>query len=486
MKRIVTTLLCLVAICMDVSAQISQTSFMLDNHVYGYRFNPAYIPEKSFFAIGIGNVNPTLQSSIGLSNLIFPTDDGLVTGLNSAVSSETFLGGLKKNNPFNVDVHENILSIGFRGRNGGYSTIEVNARAMGSASLPYDAFAFLKDAGGSSYDLTGFDLGLTAYGEVAYGFSKMYGDRFGLGFRVKGLVGLADLTLDVSKAQIRMDGDRIAVAADARMDAAATFMEVATKKSEYEEGCSDVMDFPSFYYDYKMIRPTGYGGAVDLGIMLEPIRGLEIHLAVCDLGMMAWNYNVSGQTNAEVEYTGEQISASQESSDSEFGKEMKAALHTLESLAEFHQQDAPGYKCSMLPFRVNAALKYRMPFWRRLAVGAVGTYRYSDVVQSYDVRAALSMTPGNWFSITTNAGYSSFGPVCGAAFSLNAGPFCMFTSVDGYIGRIALWTPNPDKPKLAVPYPVNRFGYSMSFGFVVQFGKRLASKYDRYTEVDSE
>lgn len=484
MKKTATVILCLVMSWTAVSAQNTQTSFMLENHVYGYRFNPAFIPEKSFFSIGDGNINPTVQSGIGLSGLVFPTDDGrLVTGFNSAVPAKDFLGGLQRKTPLNVDVHENILAIGFRGRNGGYSTIELNARAGASVTLPYDAFAFLKEAGTGIYDLGDFAFGANGYAELAYGFSKAFGERFNFGFRTKVLVGAANVALDVSKACILLDGDRIAVSADVRMDAACTCMEPATKESEHDESCDDVLDFSSFTYDLRKLRPSGYGAAVDIGFMVEPVRGLELHLAVCDLGIMAWNCNVSGQTDADLAYSGGQ--ALEDGAGSELGKELEEALAMLESLAEFHKVEAVGFRYGMIPFRLNAALKYRMPFWRRLAAGAMATYRHTGIVDSYDVRAGLSMTPGNWFSITGNAGYSSFGPVCGAGFSMNAGPLCLFTTVDGYIGRIGTWAPDPSRPKLAVPYPVNRFNYSLSAGFLIQFGKRAASKYDRYPEVDS-
>ncbi|MDD6364908.1 MAG: DUF5723 family protein [Bacteroidales bacterium] len=486
MRKSVCAVAALLIFCVCAGAQNPPTSFMLDNHVYGYRFNPAFIPEKSFFSIAIGNVNPNFSSGIGLSTLIHPTDDGLVTGLNSAIPAETFLSGISKMNPIDLGFDENVLAVGFRGKKGGYSTFEVNAHIDAAINIPYSLFAFLKSNGQPTYDLSGFDVGANACAELTYGFAKSFRDKFAFGFRVHGIVGLASLAFDLRKAQITMDSENIAVSTDAGMLAACTFMETATTESQYDPACSDVYEFKSFKYDFKKLRPSGYGATLDFGAMYEPVRGLEIHLAVTNLGVMAWNYNIAGNTDAEAVYQGEEFSPETEEGDSEFGEEINAMMKSVNSLAEFHEAEAPGYTCTLSPFRVNAAVKYRMPFWRRLMVGAMGTYRYSNVVKSYDARGALTVTPLDWISLTANAGYSTYGFIYGGALSLNAGPVALYASMDGYAGKMAKWIPDPEQPKAVIKYPVDKFSMNFSFGLLFQFGKRVASKYNRHTEIEAE
>ena len=117
------------AISFAATAQTtSKSSWMLENNVYGHRYNAAYIPEKSYFGIGVGSVNPAIYSDIGVANILFPTETGLVSGFNDAVSTEQFLSGMNALNRIQVDLNENILSIGARGKKGGYSVFELNAR----------------------------------------------------------------------------------------------------------------------------------------------------------------------------------------------------------------------------------------------------------------------------------------------------------------------------------------------------------------------
>ena len=105
------------AISFAATAQTtSKSSWMLENNVYGHRYNAAYIPEKSYFGIGVGSVNPAIYSDIGVANILFPTETGLVSGFNDAVSTEQFLSGMNALNRIQVDLNENILSIGARGK----------------------------------------------------------------------------------------------------------------------------------------------------------------------------------------------------------------------------------------------------------------------------------------------------------------------------------------------------------------------------------
>jgi len=469
-KHLLTIAVALVATS-ALFAQTSQTSFLLENYVYGYRFNPAYTPEKNFIGIPVlGNINPSIKSQIGISTLLFPTDNGLVTGLNSAVSSDQFLKGIKTRNVATVDLNENIIAFGFRHKKGGYSNVELNWRTNVSLSLPYEMFAFLKDNGSPSYDLSNLYGGGNSYVELAYGYSRKLSDKLNFGARVKFLVGIADLRLDVYEAGVSTSNSKILASADAYLYGACGFLSYETKASEYEAGSNDVIDFDSIGFNGGKYAPSGYGAAVDFGVMYQPVDGLELNFSINDLGGLMWKYNVVGKTNANAVYEGQRIQPGQSGQESEVESELNAALETLKSLAEFHDAGSAS-KFKMIPFSANAGLKYRMPFYRNLSVGGMATYKYSTIGASwYDARGGAAINPAEWFSFTANAGYSSFGPVCGAAFSISFVGINIFASMDGYIGRIAT---GKTQNGLSIAYPVNQFGYSMNFGINVLFGQRV-------------
>lgn len=463
------------AISFAATAQTtSKSSWMLENNVYGHRYNAAYIPEKSYFGIGVGSVNPAIYSDIGVANILIPTETGLVSGFNDAVSAEQLLGGMNALNRIQVDLNENILSIGARGKKGGYSVFELNARVNVFGDLPRDLFAMLKEDGGSGYDLSGMGLGASAYAELSYGYARNLGDKVKFGFKVKGLCGLGSLQGEARSVTATSDSESIYVNADASLRAAAPFLDLGTKASEY--GGSEVIDFENIAFNAKAIRPCGAGVALDLGVIIEPVEGLEIGVSVNDLGAMGWKYGIKGDTDADVTYIGER-KKQEEGSESSFGAEMGAAFGTLGELGEFQYSESKKWEWDMLPFNVNAAIKWRMPFYRRLSFGAMGNYSNVYKHNSYDVRAGAAITPIDWFSLTGNAGISDFGPVWGAGTSISLTVVNIWLSMDGYMGKLGHFT--PEGKNVSIPYPAKQFGYCVNVGVNFQFGKRVPPVHDR-------
>ena len=144
------------AFCTSAFAQ-TQSGYFLDNYVYGYRLNPAIMSEKAFFGLGVGNIDLTGKSDLGLSDFLYknPDGNGLVTGLNKSISAEEFLANIKDANNLAVNGGVNLISFGAR-KEHKMSTFEINLRANSAAYLPGDAFKFLKcgTENGGSYDLS--------------------------------------------------------------------------------------------------------------------------------------------------------------------------------------------------------------------------------------------------------------------------------------------------------------------------------------------
>jgi len=468
MKKII-VLASALLISASVFAQNSQSAFFLENYVFGYRTNAAYTPEKSFVALpGVGNINLNAGSKLGISSILYPTDQGLVTGFNPAISSEVFLKNIKKNNGLNVNVNENLLAIGFRGKKI-YSTIELNVRADVMASLPYELFALLKDNGDPSYDLSRLKASGAAYVELAYGFQKSLLDgKLDIGGRVKALVGAASVSLDVDSAIIGSDRDHLFANADAAIYGACNFLSVGTQTDE-DGNKTDLIDFGAIEMANKF-NPSGYGAAVDLGVIFRPLDFIEVNVSVNDLGGIAWNSNIVGRMNGDVSFEGARLFDT--SADSDAGTELNGALESLQTLAQFHYN--PNEKVTnfkMLPFSANAGVEVRMPFYKNLTFAALSTYKCANGVSYHDTRLGASVTPAKCFSVTANVGESSFGPVWGAGMSLNAGPINLFIAGDGYMGKLGKFKSD----KSSFVYPVNKFNYSMNFGLAIIFGERHRS-----------
>ena len=69
-----------------------RSGYFLDGYNYKYKMNPAMAPNRGFFAMPVlGNVGIGLESNLGLSDFLYPTESGrLTTFLSPRVSSEVF------------------------------------------------------------------------------------------------------------------------------------------------------------------------------------------------------------------------------------------------------------------------------------------------------------------------------------------------------------------------------------------------------------
>lgn len=452
-------------------AQTQQTAFFLDNNIYQYRTSPSLPGEKGYLGIAVGNINLNLQSDLGINSFLFPVDNGLVTGLNPAVSSSEFLGGLKTANSLNLNLNENILGLGFWGKSRFYS-IELNVRADMFASLPYDLFAFLKQGTPRTYDLSALHAAGNAYAELALGSTHDINKRLTVGARLKVLAGLANINANFKRADFTIGDTNVSAAVDGDIRVASTLLDINTKASNLSDA-ADVMDFNSIAFNLRNARPSGYGLAIDLGATYRPFEDLEITASVLDLGAISWTYNILGNSNASATVQGLREDAYLKDTFSSIGDELNAAKDEFLGLTEFHKSASAIKSMEGLSWTANAAARYRLPFYKRLSAGALMTYRNSRYTGWFDARAAVTLTPLNFLSLTANYGASSFGAVCGAAASVNLLNFNLVLCVDGYSGSLAEMSLNePQLPIQSVKIPLGPFKYNARLGLNLTFGSR--------------
>ncbi len=435
----------------------SQSTYFLDNYSYNYRLNPAIMAERSFLGVGVGTVDLTAGSNLGLSSLLFPSSDGtrLVTGLNGSVSSEEFLSGIKDVNDISTGLNYNIFSIGVR-KEKTMTTVELNFRTAANANISGDLFRLLKNgtAENYAYDLSSTSVNLNAYLELAFGRSRINEENtLGWGYRLKGLLGLAGGQVNFNDTQIAANPDYIGINANATGRLAAPLVKFKVDDKGTVTGLEA---------DETSTSPAGYGAALDAGIVWKPIEGLSLTAGVTDLGLVSWRYNLLAETNGEIAYTGCDLSEDEVNVSEEFEK----IGEEFTELANLKAKDGSESELSMLPFTVNLGARYQMPFAKCISVGALATYR--NAVNPYiDARLGATLSPCKWFSLTGNYGYGSRGAVCGGAMSVSLFFLNLFVAVDGYSGPIGLY-------EGSIPYPVDKFNFRVNCGLTLQFGKSFS------------
>lgn len=449
MKKSIFALFAALLICAGASAQSFRSGYFLDNYVYGYRINPAQINQKSFAALGFGNIDLQQNSTIGMGTFLFPRNGKLVTGFNKAVSAQDFLGGLKNGMGIALDESFNILSFGVAKKDKWMHTFEINVRVQDYENLPYNLFAFLKQGGNQPYDISGIRAHVSAITDISYGYSRRISDKISVGGRAHFLLGVVNASVYTADSNISMTSSEAAVNANLYLQTSGL-----VKLSTKADGTLDTHGI-----SLKGNPIGGFGAGLDLGVEYQPIDGLHITAGITELGFISWKYTTNLRSSTTLSYTGANITYN---ADGSVKTDLQAVLDKLKEATHF-KDDGAGQRMDLMPFNATLGARYKMPFYKPLSFGVLGTYHYGSVASTtwYDVRAAVTFSPAYIFSMTVNAGYGTFGPTFGGAMNLHLGPVNLLVGADSYLGKMGKLN--------GIPLPLGGFMLNAHFGLGFTF-----------------
>lgn len=455
MKRLNIIFALLLLTTVGAFAQNFRTGYFLDGYMYKYRFNPAFQGERGFVSIPVaGSTSIGVETNLALNTFLYPTSDGkLATFLHPNVSNETFMSKIQTNNPIKFNTDFNILAVGFRAKKT-YHTIDVSMRTNVNAALPGDLFRFMKVGGSDGnrvYDFSNLSVNANACAQAAYGFSIKIKDFMSVGLRAKFLLGIQNVQSQVSKLQLSLQDDKWMVSAAGDVMASAL-----VAKAIAQEEISVPNDLTAIF------KTPGLGAAFDLGVSIDFLKHFTISASVLDLGFMSWQNMTSYKLETEPwEYTGFNNLGSTVP-----GESVENQLdQKLEELAGLIKLDSPVHvdkSLGMLGFTTMLGLEFRMPFYDRLTIGALGTRRFEKSNSWTEGRFSLGIAPLRWLSLSANYAISTFGHSYGGALNIHPKGFNLYVGVDSY------------KPLLNMTpqyIPVDSINTNLEFGITFPFGK---------------
>jgi len=391
-----------------VIAQDFRSGYFLDNFTYGYRLNPSLQPEDTKILFGglISNIEISPEVNVGVGDFVFVNNGKVVTGLNSAIPATTFPGKLPDRTQENIRINENILSIGWRSQKNEsvFNTLEVNLRATESGVLPRTLFEFLKKGGkGNTYNIT--DMNVRAYGwvEIAYGYS-IKNERWDFGGRLKLLIGITSINANIDNMTVAIGNDKTTVSGVGTLYSADSFV----KFSSTSDGTINLKT------EKGNMKPGGFGAALDLGATWHNDNGLSVSFGFTDLGFLGWN-----KDGTHASFNSGSVVIDQ-----------KTLKDDITKIFAFKKDGEQGGGQSMIPMTANAGIRYHMPFYQGLSVGALGTYRIDGKYSWYEGRAAVTLTPVKQVSINGSYALTSFGSTFGAALSFKVPGANLFVGMD--------------------------------------------------------
>ena len=379
-----------------------RSAYFLDGYTYAYKFNPAFQGERGFFAIPvIGNYGMGAESNLGLSTFLYPTANGqLTTFLNSSVSDAEFLSKIKPSNRIMANVDIPAFAFGFRTGNL-YHTIDASLRTDADVNIPGDFFSFMKlgaSDGKTAWDISDMGMRVEARSEIAYGISYRFEENLSIGARFKLLTGVARAEISMNTMNLKMASDEWAVKAYGT----GMISGPITLKTYGESGNASVVDqtnvidwstlaFPQNPEDLSAYQENpSYGFAVDLGASYTFLDCITVSASVLDLGAIKWKNTMLLQTpEAKWNFKGfEELSMSgDENAIADQLEHMSGdALNSfnLEKAGESEKWTSP-VSCT-----VHAGVEAKLPFYKRLSVGALATHRFDGAYSWTEGRFSLN------------------------------------------------------------------------------------------------
>ncbi|MBR5384330.1 MAG: hypothetical protein IK143_00450 [Bacteroidales bacterium] len=452
MKKLIAIISAVLSIAATVTAKDFQTGYFLKGYNYAYRLNPALTPNHSFVGIPvIGNASISTGSNVGMNAFVQPLDGSLVTFLHPDISAENALSKFNKGaNKLQTDFNFNILSLGLKtGRF--YQTVDINARSMSTASIPYELFSFLKDEYSSSSHFIGkLSASTSNFVELAYGISFNVAGIVKVGARVKGLVGLANMDLSMKNLEISLDEERWVVRGNGSLTMAIDGIKAVTK-------ADNSLDLSKTIDNIESIKsPSGYGIALDLGAQVTIIpEYLKVSASITDFGGIGWSNKINAvSSGTSWSYTGATNIPLGDDGSISIGDELSGAFDDFTDIISLTpEEEVSSFEMLPATFRAAGELKF-MPFMTAglLATVRTGTFGWSEL------RASLN-ADYKVISGSVSAAYNTFGFALGAAANLNLRYVSLFLGTDAlYLGKLT--------PQGA---PVNKLNMHVTTGINIQF-----------------
>jgi len=504
------------------SAQEVNTLYFLENSPQRNMFNPALMPVSSgyisftplgYTSLWVGN------NSLTMSDLFYSKNGKTMTPLNVGETGK-FLKRLRNSTLVNFDMTTTILAFGARTKQEGFFHAGIFLRADGGVSLPKNMFRAFLNENGASIDLSdpnnplkisGLGASAQAYVEFMGGYTRALNDQWTLGGKLKFLIGLANISMNVNnltitpgaqgdidkdpKAQLHMDGVLQASLPKA-MDTKAIlpaegegfFENLDARMKNVTAPMQNLIDQKKYM---QLIAPAGYGAALDFGFTYKPIKYFMLSAAINDLGFIYWGNAVKGTIHADTPFDGigtvEPHVKDGKIDSEDFNKQVSD--HMNEYLKAIHAEGTSGGYARMTRAHLNVGVDGL--FWDdRVGVSLLSQTKLYNKHIYEELTIGAFLRPVHWFNIA--ASYSILngkGGNIGAALGFAPYDGIMMTLAMDYVplyyADLGQVTDKVKSPAYYLPYKTP--GVNLAFGFSIVWGtnkKRDADKDGVLDKVD--
>ena len=483
-----------------VSAQEVNTLYFLENSPQRSMFNPALMPVSSgyisFTPLGYTSLWAG-NNSITMGSIFYKKNGQTVTPLNVGETGK-FLKGLRNSTLINFDMTTTILAFGARTKKEGFFHAGIFLRADGGVSLPKNLFgAFLNDDGvcvdlsdqKKPLKISGLGASAQAYVEFMGGYTRALDDQWTLGGKLKFLIGLANISMNVNNltivpgekgenAQLKMEGVLNASLPKAMDTNAILPAEGEGFFENLDQRMANVTAPMQTLIDQKkymqLIAPAGYGAAIDFGFTYKPIKYLMVSAAINDLGFIYWGNGIKGSVSADTPFDGIGTVEPHVNNGSIDSDDLRKQVedHMSEYVKAIKAEGAPGNYARMTRAHLNVGIDGL--FWEdRVGVSLLSQTKLYNKHLYEELTVGAFFRPVHWFNLA--ASYSILngkGGNIGAALGFAPYDGIMMTLAMDYVplyyADLGQVTDNVKSPAYYLPYKTP--GVNLAFGFSIVWG----------------
>ena len=430
------------------SSQTLNSLYFLEGNNQRHRLNPAFTSERGFVTFPLlGNLNPTLNSNIGLGTVLYPQGDEMVTFMHPSISNAEAMAKFKSMNVLEFDLNLDILTVGFNAW-GGSNTIGLSLRSQSGFYLPKGIFQFLKEGQTASeleYNID--DLGAQSqnYVELALGHSHKITDKLSVGAKVKVLVGALYAKASAENMRIYMSDNEWRITERSRL--------ITSKGINYEfdeDGYLSDFDFSNF-------GVAGYGLGFDLGTVYRINEAATVSLAITDIGFISWkDCSVARNNNEEFVYNGFDNIGAEDNPDgsNDFEDAADELGDSAEGLINFKNDGKQGHTSSLYT-TIRAAGEYGL-LRNKISFGALFTMRVGTPRVYTEGMITANFRPTGWFNAAINGSFSNVRSSMGAVLNFHPRAVNFFIGTDYLLAKFS---------KQIIPVNAAKFNMAMGLSF---------------------
>lgn len=432
MKKYILTILAIFSFGATFAQPVIKSGYFLNGMPNRHKINPAIMPERGYVGIPfLSDVSLATATNMGVGKFLFPMKNGgLTTFMNGAVSADQFLSGLSERNNLDVDVNVEIFGMGFYSGKS-YNTIGINLRSYTGAYLPYSLFDFMKSgmtSANTSYNIENITARTTNFVDIAYGYSRAINSDITVGAKVKFLVGLADVEAKIDQMNVRMSQNEWLVSSGGSMTMAGMGLRFV--------GGDNSKFFPGLKSDG--FEVGGFGLGVDIGATYKtPVRGLNVSLALVDLGFISWNNSSrASSVTDEFRFNGFQdIPIGGVGSGRPVGDQLEDLKNQALDLFRFEAEAGTKSRTTSLRTTLNVGVEYEF-FPDKFSVGLLSSTRFSRERTLSELIVSANYKPKSWFNAALTADISNVAFSWGALINFCPSFINFFAGVEFMLGDV--------------------------------------------------